>query len=369
MASCAADEDPFEAALYDDDGDRDEDVGSISESLAKGTPGAVNGAKDYCDDAGNQCALGEGDCDSHAQCAPGLRCLPNNGIKFGFPADYDVCAPAHCNNKVQDVAMGETGVDVGGPCGSAPAACSGAPGDKNFCVGCLCASGQGDCDSDAECAPGLICGIDNGPSFGLPSGHDVCVPPHCKNGVRDADSGETGVDKGGPCGADLPSATRNVFFSEYVEGSNNNHHLEIYNAGSQAQSCTVQVYFEGATVAGSTIALNASVAPGGLFVLCRTGGSVASPPCHQFSTILTFTGDDAIVLECGGEVQDIIGQIGVDPGTQWGSGLASTMDNTLRRKCSVKAGDRIGSDVFLPSTEWDGFANNDFTNLGAGSCP
>ena len=36
---------------------------------------------------------------------------------------------------------------------------------------------------------------------------------------------------------------------------------------------------------------------------------------------------------------DSIGQIGVDPGTEWGTGLTSTADNTLRRKPAVEAGD------------------------------
>jgi len=45
-----------------------------------------------------------------------------------------------------------------------------------------------------------------------------------------------------------------------------------------------------------------------------------------------FNGDDAIALRKGGAsgtIVDAIGQIGVDPGTEWGSGLTSTADNTL----------------------------------------
>ena len=34
-----------------------------------------------------------------------------------------------------------------------------------------CSAGQGDCDSNAECNPGLVCGSQNGPKFGLPSGY------------------------------------------------------------------------------------------------------------------------------------------------------------------------------------------------------
>ena len=60
----------------------------------------------------------------------------------------------------------------------------------------------------------------------------------------------------------------------------------------------------------------------------------------------------------------MIGQIGFDPGTEWGTGLTSTADNTLRRKASVEAGDANGSDAFDPSVEWDGFAVDTFDGLG-----
>lgn len=61
---------------------------------------------------------------------------------------------------------------------------------------------------------------------------------------------------------------------------------------------------------------------------------------------------------------DVIGQVGFDPGTEWGTGLTSTADNTLRRKDSICAGDASGGDAFDPSLEWDGFATDSFDGLG-----
>jgi hypothetical protein len=63
-------------------------------------------------------------------------------------------------------------------------------------------------------------------------------------------------------------------------------------------------------------------------------------------------------------VIDSIGQQGVDPGTEWGTGLTSTMDNTLRRKPTIEAGDTNPTDAFDPAAEWDGFANDTFDGLG-----
>ena len=77
-----------------------------------------------------------------------------------------------------------------------------------------------------------------------------------------------------------------------------------------------------------------------------------------------FNGNDAVVLRKGTTVLDVIGQVGVDPGTEWGTGLTSTGDNTLRRKPTIVAGDTNGSDAFDPATEWDGFVADTFDGLG-----
>jgi predicted extracellular nuclease len=169
-----------------------------------------------------------------------------------------------------------------------------------------------------------------------------------------------GSGGGGACG---------LFFSEYVEGSSNNKALEIYNPGSSPVSLsgyTVEIYFNGSTTVGSTIALTsaATLASGGVWVLAHSSASNQIKE-DQASGSLTFNGDDAVVLKQNGTVIDSIGQIGVDPGSQWGSGVASTADNTLRRKATVCSGDATTNDAFNPTTEWDGFASDTFSGLGS----
>ncbi len=164
-----------------------------------------------------------------------------------------------------------------------------------------------------------------------------------------------------------------LFFSEYVEGSSNNKALEIYNSTDAAidlaaDSYVVQMYFNGSTTANLTISLTGTVATGDVFVLAQSNANAAIlAQADQTNGAGWFNGDDAIVLRRGGAsgtIIDVIGQVGVDPGTEWGSGLTSTADNTLRRKSSVTTGDTIENNAFDPTIEWDGFATDTFDDLG-----
>lgn len=164
-----------------------------------------------------------------------------------------------------------------------------------------------------------------------------------------------------------------LFFSEYIEGSSNNKALEIYNGTGAAINLgtagyNVQMFFNGAVSAGTTVNLTGSVADGDVFVLAHALASATIlAQADQTSSASWYNGDDAVVLRKGSTVIDAIGQIGLDPGTEWGTSLTSTADNTLRRKDSVCAGDPNGSDVFDPSLEWVGFATDTFDGLGAHS--
>jgi len=94
-------------------------LGSVTQEIKKGKPGAVNGAADYCNNPAALCLAGEGDCDYNSQCDTSvypLICAANTGPLWGMPADYDVCQASYCKNGVKDGA--ETGTDCGGPCPS-----------------------------------------------------------------------------------------------------------------------------------------------------------------------------------------------------------------------------------------------------------
>jgi predicted extracellular nuclease len=167
-----------------------------------------------------------------------------------------------------------------------------------------------------------------------------------------------------------PTACAGLFFSEYVEGSSNNKALEIYNGTGAAvdlaaEGYRVEFYFNGSATAGAIIPLTGAVANGDVYVLADN--DAAAPvlaAADQTDAANFFNGDDAVILRRGSAVVDVIGQVGVDPGTAWGSGMTSTVDHTLRRKGSVGAGDPDGSNPFDPAAEWDGYDRNTFDGMG-----
>jgi predicted extracellular nuclease len=172
---------------------------------------------------------------------------------------------------------------------------------------------------------------------------------------------------GAPSAFGAPSE---LFFSEYIEGSSNNKALEIFNGtGAPIDLATgaynVQMFFNGNPVSTLTINLTGTVADGDVFVLAQSSAAPAIlAQADQTNGAGWFNGNDAVVLRKGTTIIDVIGQVGFNPGTEWGTELTSTLDNTLRRKTTVTAGDTNGGDAFDPSVEWDGFATDTFDGLG-----
>jgi hypothetical protein len=162
-----------------------------------------------------------------------------------------------------------------------------------------------------------------------------------------------------------------VFISEYVEGSSNNKAIELYNGTASAinlaaGSYDLQYYFNGSATPGLTIALTGTVPAGGVYIVAHSSAAAAiTGVANQTNGSGWYNGDDAVVLRKGGVALDSLGQVGSDPGTEWGTGLTSTADNTLRRKPAVCQGDTTLNDAFNPALEWDGFAADTFDGLGS----
>jgi Lamin Tail Domain/RTX calcium-binding nonapeptide repeat (4 copies) len=165
-----------------------------------------------------------------------------------------------------------------------------------------------------------------------------------------------------------------IFISEYIEGSSNNKAIELYNPTAEiidlaTSSYSLELYSNGSATPNNSLNLVGSIEPGETFIL--THGSANQTLLNQADVtnnfVINFNGDDAIVLKKNGTVIDAIGQIGFDPGTQWGSGNISTLNHTLRRRSNVTMGDPNPNDIFDPSVEWEGFANDTFDGINSHS--
>ncbi len=160
-----------------------------------------------------------------------------------------------------------------------------------------------------------------------------------------------------------------LFFSEYVEGSSYNKALEIYNCTGQSVDLSayrVAVSFNGGS-SRKSMALSGSLPSGAVYVLAnsRASAAVLSKADATNGAVINFNGDDAVILEKQGNPVDVIGQVGADPGSQWGSGATTTKDHTLRRKPSICHGDPNGSNGFDLAVEWNGYPKDTFSGLGS----
>ncbi|TVP12788.1 ExeM/NucH family extracellular endonuclease [Shewanella sp. KCT] len=162
-------------------------------------------------------------------------------------------------------------------------------------------------------------------------------------------------------------AADDLIISEYVEGSSNNKAVEFYNptgAAIDLSQYQLEFYFNGSTSAGSTIALSGSLAAGKTYVVADNdaAGEILAV-ANQLSTASFFNGDDTLVLRKQGQVIDSLGQLGTDPGSEWGSGDLSTQNNTLRRDPNQLIADTQLDDAVTLAT-WTGHVQDDFSDLG-----
>ncbi|GGB58940.1 ExeM/NucH family extracellular endonuclease [Shewanella inventionis] len=161
--------------------------------------------------------------------------------------------------------------------------------------------------------------------------------------------------------------SQDLLISEYIEGSSNNKAIELFNPTANTidlSDYVLSFYFNGSTTASTNISLIGSVAANATFVVADNDASAdILALAQQTSSASFFNGDDAIVLTHNDVVVDSLGQVGNDPGAEWGSGDLSTQNNTLRRDIDNLTPDIVVDDA-VTLTGWQGFAQDDVADLG-----
>lgn len=198
--------------------------------------------------------------------------------------------------------------------------------------------------------------------------------------------------------ASVSAQCADVFISEYVEGTQNDKAIELYNPTANPINLGTGQYTMGRDRNGAGVPMLMNITgiipPYGtrVFVLDKrdpngTGSDIAiteplqakadtfiNPIYIEANSPMYFNGNDAFVLVKNGNIiLDIVGKIGEDPGNGWSvPGDPNTRwwteDNTLVRKYNIQGGVTTNPNVFDPSMEWDSLPVNTFDSLGFHKC-
>ncbi|MBK7129218.1 MAG: lamin tail domain-containing protein [Crocinitomicaceae bacterium] len=113
----------------------------------------------------------------------------------------------------------------------------------------------------------------------------------------------------------------NLFFSEYIEGSSFNKVIEIYNPlpyTVDLNDYVLELYTNGSSTPSAQFFMGDTIAPNQKYIICHpTADAPVLSIADTTSGVLNFNGDDAFILkhEFTFDTLDIIGVVGVDPGT------------------------------------------------------
>jgi|GEM_PF-5926595 len=164
-----------------------------------------------------------------------------------------------------------------------------------------------------------------------------------------------------------------VFISEYIEGSSNNKAIEIYNGEATAvdmSDFSVKLFTNGAAAATNTWTGSGMLESGDTYILYNSlSGTTITEKGNETPAVTAYNGDDAIGLYYNDYLIDVVGVIGVDPGTGWDvAGITrGTLDHTIVRKPTITTGNTnwtTSAGTGYIDSEWRVFDQDHFFNLG-----
>lgn len=153
-----------------------------------------------------------------------------------------------------------------------------------------------------------------------------------------------------------------LIISEYIEGSNFNKAIEIYNGTGvpvNLSDYTLELHSNGAASASQKVTLSGTLEHGDVYVVYHkdADATIKAVGDLENSIVVNFNGDDPIVLRKSGVVVDSIGQAGAR--------VNNKADVTLVRNSTITKGDTNISDPFDPTSEWTDLGKDNFSNIGS----
>jgi hypothetical protein len=165
-----------------------------------------------------------------------------------------------------------------------------------------------------------------------------------------------------------------LFFSEYLEGTNGTKALELFNPSLETidlTGYTILQYANGGATPSDILDLTGTIAPFGTYVIANPGqgggGGAASQTVLGLADltdqIANFNGNDALELRYNGTLIDAIGIVGDNPGTGngWPVANTSTVDVDMVRQFDIQSPMPIWA---ISANQWDIYGNTDYTHLG-----
>jgi PKD repeat protein len=162
-----------------------------------------------------------------------------------------------------------------------------------------------------------------------------------------------------------PVGCSEPFISEYLEGSANNKAIEIYNPSGTTLNLSqyaVHNYANGATTPTYTLQLSGTLAPYSVYVVADpSSNSAILAQADVTSNVCFFDGNDVITLKKNGQIIDMVGSVGIDPGVPFTVLGGSMGEATLVRNFSVDRPYTFWNTVL---NDWTVYAQNTTSQLG-----
>jgi hypothetical protein len=170
--------------------------------------------------------------------------------------------------------------------------------------------------------------------------------------------------------APLSAHAQDIFVTQYVEtesGTTPKGVELINNTGALIDFSVTPLIFEVYVNGNSSPTTQAEVTSGtlgDLEVIVVGGDDLATYMAREKPGVLfvndsfSFNGDDAIEVLLDGVRQDVIGQIGTDPGSAWEGNGVSTAGQNIAIQEGIATGDKNGSDPYDPSTRFTTLFDN-----------